>query len=73
VWQEAVEIKSEADGSIDLEALKAAVGADTAALMLTNPSTLGLLKAKSKPLPRLSMTPAVCFIMMAPIPTPLWV
>ena len=43
---EAVEIKSEADGSIDLEALKAAVGADTAALMLTNPSTLGLFESK---------------------------
>ena len=43
---EAVEIKSEADGSIDLEALKAAVGPDTAALMLTNPSTLGLFESK---------------------------
>ena len=43
---EAVEIKSEADGSIDLEALKAAVGSDTAALMLTNPSTLGLFESK---------------------------
>jgi glycine dehydrogenase subunit 2 len=42
----AVEIKSEADGSIDLEALKAAVGKDTAALMLTNPSTLGLFENK---------------------------
>ena len=43
---DAVEIKSEADGSIDLEALKAAVGPDTAALMLTNPSTLGLFESK---------------------------
>lgn len=43
---EVVEIVSEADGSIDLEALKAAVGADTAALMLTNPSTLGLFENK---------------------------
>ena len=43
---EAVEIKSEAGGSIDLEALKAAVGPDTAALMLTNPSTLGLFESK---------------------------
>jgi len=43
---EAVEIKSEEDGSIDLEALKAAVGPDTAALMLTNPSTLGLFESK---------------------------
>ena len=43
---EVLEIKSEADGSIDLEALQAAVGADTAALMLTNPSTLGLFESK---------------------------
>ena len=43
---QAVEIKSEADGSIDLEALKAVVGPDTAALMLTNPSTLGLFESK---------------------------
>jgi len=39
-----VEIKSNADGSVNLEALRAAVGADTAALMLTNPSTLGLFE-----------------------------
>ncbi|MDU4959588.1 MAG: aminomethyl-transferring glycine dehydrogenase subunit GcvPB [Sporomusaceae bacterium] len=41
---EIVEIKSHADGSVDLAALKAAAGADTAALMLTNPSTLGLFE-----------------------------
>ncbi|HWR39651.1 MAG TPA: aminomethyl-transferring glycine dehydrogenase subunit GcvPB [Patescibacteria group bacterium] len=41
-----VEIKSHADGSIDLAALKAAVGPDTAALMLTNPSTLGLFESQ---------------------------
>jgi glycine dehydrogenase subunit 2 len=39
-----VEIKSHPDGSIDLAALSAAVGQDTAALMLTNPSTLGLFE-----------------------------
>ncbi|CQR73736.1 putative glycine dehydrogenase (decarboxylating) subunit 2 [Sporomusa ovata DSM 2662] len=39
-----VEIKSNTDGSVDLETLKAAVGPDTAALMLTNPSTLGLFE-----------------------------
>jgi glycine dehydrogenase subunit 2 len=43
---EVLEIKSEPDGSIDLEALKAAVGSDTAALMLTNPSTLGLFESR---------------------------
>ena len=41
-----LEIVSEPDGSIDLEALKAAVGPDTAALMLTNPNTLGLFETK---------------------------
>lgn len=41
---EAVEIKSHPDGAIDLEALRGAVGPNTAALMLTNPSTLGLFE-----------------------------
>lgn len=41
---ETVEIKSYEDGSIDLDALRAVVGPDTAALMLTNPSTLGLFE-----------------------------
>jgi glycine dehydrogenase subunit 2 len=41
---EAVEIKSHPDGAIDLDALRAAVGPNTAALMLTNPSTLGLFE-----------------------------
>lgn len=43
-----IEIKSHADGSIDLEALKSVVGDDTAALMLTNPSTLGLFESNIK-------------------------
>jgi Glycine cleavage system protein P (pyridoxal-binding), C-terminal domain len=42
---EIVEVKSFADGSVDLDALRAAVGPDTAALMLTNPSTLGLFES----------------------------
>lgn len=41
---ETIEIASEPDGSVNLDALKAAVGSDTAALMLTNPSTLGLFE-----------------------------
>ena len=45
---EIVEIKSNDDGSINLDALKAAVGLDTAALMLTNPSTLGLFEKSIK-------------------------
>jgi glycine dehydrogenase subunit 2 len=39
---EPVVIKSNSRGNIDLEALKQAVGDDTAGLMLTNPNTLGL-------------------------------
>ena len=37
-----VNIASGPDGCVDLEALKAAAGPDTAGLMLTNPNTLGL-------------------------------
>lgn len=37
-----VNIPSTADGYVDLEALKDAVGEDTAGLMLTNPNTVGL-------------------------------
>lgn len=37
-----VNIPSTPDGMVDLEALAAAVGEDTAALMLTNPNTVGM-------------------------------
>ena len=37
-----VNIPSAADGCVDLDALRAAVGPDTAALMLTNPNTVGI-------------------------------
>lgn len=43
-----IEIKSHPDGSVNLEALKAALGDDTAGLMLTNPSTLGLFETHIK-------------------------
>ncbi len=39
-----VEIKSNGKGLVDTEALKAALGPDTAAIMLTNPNTLGLFE-----------------------------
>lgn len=39
---EVLEIPSAPDGGVDLEALRAACGEDTAGLMLTNPNTLGL-------------------------------
>jgi glycine dehydrogenase subunit 2 len=41
---ETITIPSNADGLVDIEALKQAVGSDTAALMLTNPNTLGLFE-----------------------------
>jgi len=43
-----VEIPSDEDGRADLEALEAAVGDDTAALMLTNPNTVGLFERDIK-------------------------
>jgi len=39
-----VELPSAEDGRVDLDALEAAVGPETAALMLTNPNTLGLFE-----------------------------
>lgn len=42
------EIKSAPDGGVDLNALREAVGPDTAGLMLTNPSTLGLFERNIK-------------------------
>lgn len=39
---EVVNIPSQEDGCVDLEKLRAAVGEDTAGLMLTNPNTVGL-------------------------------
>lgn len=39
-----VEIATDKDGNVDLDALKAAVGPQTAGLMLTNPSTLGVFE-----------------------------
>ncbi|AJY74116.1 aminomethyl-transferring glycine dehydrogenase subunit GcvPB [Paenibacillus beijingensis] len=41
---ETITITSNERGHVDLDALRAAVGPDTAALMLTNPSTLGLFE-----------------------------
>jgi len=41
---EVIQIPSNEKGGVDLDALQKAVGPDTAALMLTNPSTLGLFE-----------------------------
>ncbi|WP_018884700.1 aminomethyl-transferring glycine dehydrogenase subunit GcvPB [Paenibacillus massiliensis] len=43
---ETVTIPSTAEGLVDLDALRTAVGTDTAALMLTNPNTLGLFETQ---------------------------
>ena len=48
-----VEIKSNDDGSVNLAALQAAVGPDTAALMLTNHSTLGLFEINIREIARI--------------------
>ena len=40
------EIPTDARGDVDLEALRAAVGPDTAGIMLTNPSTLGVFERR---------------------------
>lgn len=45
---ETVEVKSNARGGVELEALRLAVGKDTAGLMLTNPNTLGLFDENIK-------------------------
>jgi glycine dehydrogenase subunit 2 len=41
-----VQIKSLPNGEVDVDALRAAVDEDTAALMLTNPNTVGLFESK---------------------------
>ncbi len=40
------EIPTDAQGDVDLEALRTAVGPDTAGIMLTNPSTLGVFERR---------------------------
>ena len=48
-----VNIASGPDGLVDLEALKAALGEDTAGLMLTNPNTVGLFDSSILEITRL--------------------
>lgn len=47
------EIPTQDDGDIDLEALKAAVGPQTAGIMLTNPSTVGVFERKIQEIARI--------------------
>ncbi len=46
------EIPTGADGDVDLEALRAAVGPQTAGIMLTNPSTLGVFERRIEEIAR---------------------
>jgi glycine dehydrogenase subunit 2 len=47
------EIPTDGDGNVDLSALKAAVGPQTAGLMLTNPSTLGVFEKSIQDIQRI--------------------
>jgi glycine dehydrogenase subunit 2 len=47
------EIPVNAEGDIDVEALRAAVGPNTAGIMLTNPSTLGVFERRIKEVARI--------------------
>jgi glycine dehydrogenase subunit 2 len=47
------EIPTDANGDVNLEALKAALGPKTAGIMLTNPSTLGVFERQIKPIAKL--------------------
>jgi glycine dehydrogenase subunit 2 len=61
-----VSIPTDPRGNIDVAALKAKVGPDTAVLMLTNPSTLGCSRRTSSRSRRSCMRRAVCSITTAP-------
>ncbi len=47
------ELKTAADGDIDIDALKDAVGPQTAGIMLTNPSTLGVFERRIREVARI--------------------
>ena len=67
-----ITIKSNERGMVDLEALRAVVGDDTAALMLTNPSTLGLFEKQIVEIAEIVHEAGGLSTMMEPIPTPSW-
>jgi len=64
------EIPTDADGDVDLEALKAAVGPHTAGIMLTNPSTLGVFERRIKEIAGSCTMPAACCTTTAPTSMP---
>ncbi len=62
-----IEVKTAADGDIDLAELKSKLGPKTAGIMLTNPSTLGLFMRQIKEIAELVHQAGGFYIMMAPI------
>lgn len=68
-----ITIPSNAKGLVDLDALRKAVGPDTAALMLTNPNTLGLFEEQIVEVAAIVHEAGGYSIMMEPIPMRLWV
>ncbi|MGI9309325.1 MAG: aminomethyl-transferring glycine dehydrogenase subunit GcvPB, partial [Gammaproteobacteria bacterium] len=48
-----VEVPTQANGDLDIEALKQAVGPETAGIMLTNPSTLGVFERQIREIARI--------------------
>jgi glycine dehydrogenase subunit 2 len=64
------EIPCDANGDVDIEALRAAVGPATAGIMLTNPSTLGVFEHKIAEVARIVHEPAGSCTTTAPISTP---
>ena len=46
VGYDVVEVPTGEDGEVDVDALRAALGPDTAAVMLTNPSTVGIFEGR---------------------------
>jgi len=59
-------LKSNAEGGIDLDALTRQVDDETAALMLTNPSTIGVFESQIAKIAEILHAKARCFIWMAP-------
>ena len=62
------EIPTDANGDVDIEALKQVLGPQTAGIMLTNPSTVGVFERQgSRRSPDWCIRPEACFITTAPI------
>jgi glycine dehydrogenase subunit 2 len=67
-----VEVASDADGMVDLDSLKSLMDDSVAALMLTNPNTLGIFEKHILELTRPSTGRAAWSTTTAPTPTPSW-